>query len=237
MLGIKKMKKIFSWLLLVFLLTVVSSYWWAIKGSWLDEEVSFLTSKKFHVKAHFKNIRILHWSQIHFDSFMITAIQGEQCLNGGEGELNVSPLSFLSKFPRVFNVQLKHVIISPALYKPWLPIAFSVPKWLEALSVINEVHVRIEEGPSRINIRILKARSSSAGLQGGIRVEGKRITKMHLIVRVSKEISRRLPGLLRSRLLLVSNGWEAARIIYCKNVLTAIGQTGPFFRFQWQNDR
>ena len=230
------MKKFFVGLLIICGLIAASSYWWTIHGSWLDRSVSFLISRKLHVNVRVRHVEIKRWSNLSFDSLVVTSNQGESWINTDEGEIAAQPLFFFSKPPRALYFHFKHVIVFSAFYssKGGLTIPFALPKWLEDSLVINEIRWRMMQNHSRMGVQILDYHSPSLGLRGGVRFEGKQIHKMHVVISASDELLRRLPGILRSRLLTVSNGWQGARIIYCNHVLTAIGHQGPFFKFQWQ---
>lgn len=228
------MKRVFVGLLIAGVLIAGSSYWWVIQGPWLDQATSLLVSKKCHVSVHIKNVRVLRWSNIRFDSLVVVSGRGEQWINTGRGEIEFDPLSFLSKPPPVVRVHLERVIVLRDFYKEGLAISFIPPKWLETSSVIDEVRLRVSKNELLTSIRILQVRSPSVGLRGGIQFEGKQIVKMNLFISASEEALRRLPGMLRSRLFGISGGWQGARIVYCKNTVTAIGHSGPFFKFRWQ---
>ncbi len=227
------MKKVLLWVFIFVAALVFSSFWLTLEGLWLDKAVSVWTSHRFHVRAKLNRVRVVHWTQAHFDSLDVASEAGNRLVSTGAGEIRFLRIPVLKQRDFVSEFQLEKVVLFADFYKIFLTTPFPIPQYVQEASVVDRLRFRLAHRNHQTDIRILQCDSSEIFAAGGIRLEGKQMKKLHLALFVSEGLSRRLPKLLRQRLIQMRGSWVGAHILFCKNVITLVGQNGPFFKAQW----
>ena len=216
------MRRIVGWVYAALLILGIAS-WFRIEGPWADRAVSNLLSRRFETPVKLTRVRVIRWSRIYFGSLAVS----DAGIHAGAGSLDFAGRQKTKLFVRdvLFAKDMKSRMPLPSSI---LNVLLSSP-----LS-IDELRLVLVSRSAHRTVHLTRCVSKELQIKGGIRFEGRRPLKAHLVAFFPNHIFQRLPWQLGTRMIEKMEPWKGLRFIFTQDQLTVFGQRGPLLRAQWK---
>ncbi len=207
------------------------------KGGWLDRAFSaYLTSRTGHkVRLYDVNFPTLG-PIVRFGILSVMDQRENKVLFvSGAGSVRLLSGPVLGNANRRFKVRLEDAVIMEDLYHKNPLIDWASRQAFNRPVSLRSIEALFKTSGTGIVARIVSCRSDTLLVKGGVVLKANRILKVHLLVLLPEERFEKVPKEMRARMVRRKGGWRGVRLVYANNILTAAGDSGPFFQAQWNH--
>ncbi|GEM_PF-1619075 len=226
---------IFSTLLAVLAIFIVGGGVRSVKGGWLDRAFSaYLTGRTGH-KVRLYDVNFPSFAPVVRFGILSVMDSGENkvLFVSGAGRARLLSGAISGNADRRFKVRLEDAVIMEDLCHKSPLIDWASKQAFDQPITLRSIEVFFKTSGSGTVARIISCRSDALLIKGGVAFKANRILKLHLLLLLPEERFEKVPKEMRARMIRRKGGWRGVRLIYANNLLTAAGDSGPFFQAQW----
>jgi len=173
---------VFSAFLSVFLFTNYGGR--ILHGDWVDQTVGQILSKKYGDTVIVKNVKIVHWHDIHFQAMKVYSKDNQLLASAVTGRIYLKKLSLKKSTNFETEIDLSGVLLS----KRYIENSKGIKPWIYLMRKpvqVKDLQINIVQGNGITTVHILKCHSDNIVFSGGMVLNEKGILKDNVLVSFS----------------------------------------------------
>ena len=208
-----------------------------VRGGWLDRVFSSYLTSRIGLKARLYDVNFsANALAVRFGILSVMDSKENKILFvSGAGSARYLSGPLFGAGNRRFKIRLEDAVIMEDLCRKSPLIDWASRQAFNRPISLKSIEVLFKNVGLRTVARIISCRSDTLLIKGGVVFEGKRIAKLHLLILLPEERFEKIPKEMRARMIRRKAGWRGVRLSFSNNVLTAAGDSGPFFQAQWNH--